>query len=51
MPADELASACLRQARAAHADDSAFLLRAGRTLATILANDYERLQAILRNVL
>ena len=51
VPADELAAACLRGARDTHPDDEAFLLRAGRTLATILATDYERLQAILRNVL
>ena len=51
VPSDELAAACLRMARECHADDQAFLLRAGRTLATLLAADYERLQAILRNVL
>ncbi len=51
VPSDELAAACLRQAREAHSDDGAFLRRAGRTLATFLASDYERLQAILRNVL
>ena len=51
VPSDELAAACLRTAREVQADDQAFLLRAGRTLATLLATDYERLQAILRNVL
>ena len=51
VPSDELAAACLRQARDAHPDESAFLLKAGRTLATLLATDYERLQAILRNVI
>ena len=51
VPSDELAAACLRLAREVHPDDQAFLLRAGRTLATLLATDYERLQAILRNVL
>lgn len=51
VPSDELAAACLRMAREAHKGDQAFLLRAGRTLATLLATDYERLQAILRNVL
>ena len=51
VPSDELAAACLRLARECHADDQAFLLRAGRTLATLLATDFERLQAILRNVL
>ncbi len=51
VPSDELAAACLRQARESHPDDQAFLLRAGQTLAKLMANDYERLQAILRNVL
>jgi hypothetical protein len=51
VPSDELAAACLRMAREAHPDDQAFLLKAGRTLATLLATDYERLQAILRNVI
>ena len=51
VPSDELAAACLRQARESHPDDQAFLLRAGQTLAKFMANDYERLQAILRNVL
>jgi len=51
VPADELVAACLRQAREAQTDDQAFLLYAGKTLATLLADDYERLQAILRNVL
>ena len=51
VPSDELAAACLRMARPAHPDDQAFLLKAGRTLATLLATDYERLQAILRNVI
>ena len=51
VPSDELAAACLRLARDTHPDDGAFLLRAGQTLAKFLASDYERLQAILRNVL
>ena len=51
VPSDELAAACLRQARESYPDDQAFLLRAGQTLAKFLANDYERLQAILRNVI
>jgi len=51
VPSDELAAACLRMARECHRDEEAFLLRAGKSLATLLAGDYERLQAILRNVL
>ncbi len=51
VPSDELAAACLRMARESHPDDQAFLLKAGRTLATLLATDYERLQAILKNVI
>ena len=51
VPSDELAAACLRLARECHPDDAAFLLRAGKALATLLSSDYERLSAILRNVL
>jgi hypothetical protein len=51
VPSDELAAACLRMAKECHPDDGAFLLRAGKALATLLSNDYERLSAILRNVL
>jgi hypothetical protein len=51
VPSDELAAACLRLARETHPDDQIFLIRAGQTLARFMANDYERLQAILRNVL
>ena len=50
-PSDELVAACLRQATAAQVNDQAFLLRAGKTLAGFLAEDYERLQSILRSVL
>lgn len=51
VPVDELAAACLREARQHQLDDRAFLLRAGKSLAAILAEDYDRLQAILRNVI
>ena len=50
VPGDELAAACLRQARTAHSEDPGFLLRAGRALAMLLADDYDRLQAILRSI-
>ncbi len=50
IPADELAAACLRQARQAQPEDPGFLLRAGRALALLLSDDYDRLQAILRSV-
>ena len=51
VPADELVAACLRGAREAQANDQAFLLRAGKTLAALLAEDYDRLQAILKSVI
>ena len=51
VPSDELAAACLRLARETHPDDQLFLVRAGQTLARFMPNDYERLQAILRNVI
>lgn len=50
-PCDELAAACLRQAWGAHGGDREFLLRAGKALAAILTDDYDRLQAILRSIL
>lgn len=51
VPVDELAAACLREARPFQSGEREFLLRAGKSLAAILADDYDRLQAILRNVL
>jgi hypothetical protein len=51
VPGDELAAACLREARKAQRDDYQFMVRAGRSRAGILTDDYERLQAILRNVI
>lgn len=51
VPADELVGACLRQARDVQTDDRAFLLRAGKALAALLAEDYDRLQFILRSVI
>ena len=51
VPTDELVAACLRGAREAQANDQAFLLRAGRTLAALLTDDYDRLQAILKSVI
>ena len=51
VPVDELAAACLREARAHQPNEREFLVRAGKSLASILAEDYDRLQAILRNVL
>ncbi len=50
VPADELAAACLRQARSAQSHDPGFLLRAGRALALLLSEDYDRLQSILRSI-
>ena len=51
VPTDELVAACLRGAREAQVNDQEFLLRAGKSLAALLAEDYDRLQAILRAVL
>ena len=48
--ADEVVGACLRQATAAHPDQQAFRRRAGKSLATELANDLSRLNAILRRL-
>jgi hypothetical protein len=53
-PVDELVAACLRQAHAARATggagDRAFLVAAGKELAVLLANEPNRLGAILRRI-
>jgi len=47
---DEVVSACLRQAAAAHEDERAFLVRAGKELAVLLGGELNRLNAILRRI-
>lgn len=48
--ADEVVVACLREAARRQSDPTAFVLRAGRTLAAELAGDLPRLSAIMRRV-
>ena len=48
--ADEVVSACLREAAAAHSDPTLFLARAAKALATELSGDLPRLNAVLRTV-
>lgn len=50
IPADELAAAALRQARACRSSDPTFALRAGRQLAQMLKEEYDRLRAILAHM-
>lgn len=50
-PADELVSALLRHAWRARSGDEAFLVRAGRELAVLLPDDYDRLRALVNRVL
>ena len=47
---DEVVGACLRQAGAQQPDAREFILRAGKALASELAGDLPRLNAILRRV-
>jgi hypothetical protein len=47
-PVDALLAANIRLAGTASPDESAFRIRAGRELATLLKHDYPRLTAILR---
>jgi len=49
-PAEELVAALLRNAWRVRGGDEAFLLRAGRELATLLPGDYDRLRAIVSRV-
>ncbi|NWG22000.1 MAG: hypothetical protein HXY39_16965 [Chloroflexi bacterium] len=50
IPGDEVLAAAIRAAARAHRDDRAFLVRAGREVATLLKDDYDRLTAILRRI-
>jgi len=48
--ADELIAACLRHAAQAQKDPRAFLVRAGKELAVLLAGEISRLDTILRRI-
>lgn len=48
--ADEVTAACLRLASAAHPDPRAFLVQAGKELARLLADQPDRLTAVLRRI-
>ena len=48
IPGDEALAAAVRAAARAAADERAFLVRAGREIASLLKDDYDRLTAILR---
>lgn len=49
-PAEEVIAACILRAYDAHNNDFDFLVAAGKELAGILKDDYDRLQAIIRRV-
>ena len=50
VPVDELIAASLRQMSRAHEDSHAFLVTAGRELATLLSGQYNQLKAILGRI-
>lgn len=49
-PSEEVIAACIRQANDARNNDFDFLVAAGKELASVLKDDYDRLQAIMRRV-
>jgi hypothetical protein len=49
-PSEEVVAACIREANAARGGDFEFLVEAGKELASLLKDDYDRLQAIMRRV-
>jgi hypothetical protein len=49
-PSDEMVAACIRECFAARGGDSEFLISAGKELANLLKDDYERLHAIVRRI-
>jgi len=50
VPADELIAAALRRMSQAHEDSHAFLVAAGKELATLLSGQYNQLKAILGRI-
>jgi hypothetical protein len=50
IPGDEVLAAAIRAAARTVADERAFLVRAGREIASLLKDDYDRLKAILRRL-
>ena len=49
-PGDEVVAACLLQASSCHEHRQAFLLKAGKALASVLASELPRLNALLRRI-
>ena len=49
-PSEEVIAACIREANSARGGDFDFLIAAGKELANLLKDDYDRLQAIMRRV-
>jgi hypothetical protein len=49
-PTEEVIAACIREANAARGGDFDFLVEAGKELASLMKDDYDRLQAIMRRV-
>jgi hypothetical protein len=50
IPSDELLAATIRAATQARGEGHAYLVRAGRELASLLKDDYDRLAALLRRI-
>lgn len=49
-PSDEMVAACIREAYTERGEDAEFLVDAGKELANLLKDDYERLHAIVRRI-
>lgn len=49
-PSEEVIAACIREAHAARGADFEFLVAAGKELASLMKDDYDRLHAIMRRV-
>lgn len=49
-PCDEMVAACIRESCTARGGDMEFIVRAGKELANLLRDDYERLHAIVRRI-
>ncbi|MGQ9631213.1 MAG: hypothetical protein ACUVXI_13030 [bacterium] len=49
-PTDELVAACIRCAYRARGGDRNFLIRAGKEIARVLVDDYDRLKSIVKRI-
>jgi hypothetical protein len=51
IPGDELLAAAIRAAASIRSDGQTYLVQSGRELASLLKDDYDRLNALIRRIM